>query len=472
MFHPGRICSGRSQFSESLFSRKPDESAQQTSVCALALGTSLAEAQFSFHDYSASGNVPIPSSGTGGAPGGITNPANVASLSVTVPVAIDIQKLQVSVQMLHPNVGDLRVELHHCNSTVILYNQQPPLFASVNGLYTFDDSAATSFSQAVTTAGNGGAVPEGDYQPTVPLSSFNGSNSAGTWTIRVYDLAANNTGAIFQVNLHMSGYDLFTSEGSLIGIPDAVVNGQCSVPAVKVVNVGTHGTISDMKVEIIMSHTWISDLDITLQHGGVTVAISEWNAPPSSANVVSQYIFWDGGLTPWTTAESTHTGSFIPFGTYRPKQPLSAFVGLDQSGEWYLTACDRTGQDVGTLGQVALKIVQNPYFLALTQPNGSASIDIVNYGGLPGDSFVNLFTLVQGSAPAGWILGLDIPLADVLTQVSSGLPFTGTLNAWGSHVTTVAGPIPSGLTVWGASLELDGNMIPVATKRVFSYTTQ
>ena len=109
--------------------------------------------------------------------------------------------------------------------------------------------------------------------------------------------------------------------------------------------------------------------------------------------------------------------------------------------------------------------------MTVSQPNGSASIEISNFGGAPGDTFVNLFTLSQGSAPAGWILGLDISIADLISQVSFGSPFIGTLNPCGWNLVTVPGPIPSGLTLWAVSLELDGAMTPVRSKPVFTYTT-
>ena len=81
-----------------------------TLVCAAALATSAARAQWN-HAYSAVANLPIPSSGTGGAAGGISNPANATTFSVNVPIAVALSQVIVAADLTHPTVGDLRIRI-------------------------------------------------------------------------------------------------------------------------------------------------------------------------------------------------------------------------------------------------------------------------------------------------------------------------------------------------------------------------
>jgi subtilisin-like proprotein convertase family protein len=440
-------------------------------VCAATLGTSAARAQWN-HAYTAFTNLPIPSSGTGGAAGGVSNPANATSFSVNVPIAVAISKVIVGVDLTHPTVGDLRIEISHCGTTVMLYNQTPASTANLGGLYNFDSWVFNTFAGAIGAAGSNGTVLPGTYAPASSLAAFNGKSSAGPWTITIYDLAANGTGTLASLGVTVFGVAAYQSITTTVPIPDGS-GGQCLAPVGKAISVPDHAVVGDLIVRINFSHTYVSDLDITLEHGGVSIAISQWSAPVCSADVGGVYGFWDGAATDWTAAEAAYSGtSVIPAVNYRPKQPLSPFAGHDQYGLWYLSICDRAGTDTGLLGTVSLEIERSAYDLALTQPNGSASITLTNSGGIPGDSFVNLFTLTQGSTPAGWIAGLDISLADLILQASFGPPFTGTLGPCGSTSVTVGGPVPSGLVVFGVSLELDANMILVATKPVFLYVTQ
>jgi subtilisin-like proprotein convertase family protein len=439
-------------------------------VSAAALAAGAASAQWN-HTYTDFTNQPIPSSGTGGAAGGISNPANATSFSLNVPIALVLTHVTVEAGINHSNTGDLRIEVSHCGVSVILYNQSPPAAADLSGIYHFSDSAMTSFASAVNSAPWNGWVPTGTYTPLQPLSAFNGMSSAGTWTVTVYDLANNSTGSLTEFGVSLISFETWVGGGNVVPIPDGA-NGQCLAPVTTVINVGSHAIVSDTVVRLNFQHTYVSDLDITVSHGGVSVALSQWNAPISSANVQGIYGFWDGAAMAWTTAEASYSGtSTIPSVTYRPAQPLSVFSGLDQYGPWYITVCDRSAMDVGTIATVFLEVSHAAYNLALTQPNGPAAITLTNSGGVPGHAFVNLFTLQQGSAPFGWIAGLDIAFADLVYQVGFGPPFTGVIGPCGVTAVTINGPIPSGLTVWGASFELDSSLSPVATKTVFTYTT-
>ncbi len=440
----------------------------------IALGVALSSAPAQFvSPYTNSTTQPIPTSGTGGAPGGALNPANQTSLSVVVPRATTVAEVRLDLDITHTAVGNLRLELEHCGTIVPLYARSPNTTGNLNGVYRFQDNAPTTFASAVTAAGNGGVVVPNAYAPASPLAAFSGMNAAGTWTVTVFDLAAGDSGVLAGMTLTLIEGALYPAAGGpSVNIPDGL-NGDCVAPVTKAIAVPTHGTIDDVVVRVTMAHTFVSDLDITIQHGSTTVFLSQWSAPTSGANVFGAYAFWDGASTAWTAIETaTPTSAFIPSGTYRPNQPLSAFKGADQFGPWYLTVCDRGTNDVGALDVVSVEIGHSQYALTMTQPNGAASVTLVNSGGVPGDTFINLFTLAPGSYPFGWLDGLDITISDLVAQVQFGSPFTGTLDPCGSASVTVGGPIPSGLTVWGVSYDIDATGSPRMIKRAFTYTTQ
>src|SRR5215831_12642148 len=89
-------------------------------ACA-ALAVQAACAQYN-HTYSGLCNLPVPPAGSGGAPGGVSNAQNKTSFSIDVPIGIVIEHVSAQVNLSHTAVGDLRIELSHCGTTVVLSN--------------------------------------------------------------------------------------------------------------------------------------------------------------------------------------------------------------------------------------------------------------------------------------------------------------------------------------------------------------
>src|SRR4029077_16446904 len=69
-------------------------------------------------------------------------------------------------------------------------------------LYTFDDQAASTIAASIS---NLPALMGGTYQPQSPLSAFNGKSAAGPWTIDFCDLAAVDTGIIYDCTIEVHG---------------------------------------------------------------------------------------------------------------------------------------------------------------------------------------------------------------------------------------------------------------------------
>ena len=136
----------------------------------------------------------------------------------------------------------------------------------------------------------------------------------------------------------------FASNPNLnLSIPDGIGANQPGSSVSSSINVPAAGTISNIKVNVDISHTYIGDLIVTLTHPNGSTRVNLWerncNSNPSNTNF--DVIFQDGA-TSVLCADPT-------VGTYRPASSLSAFNGLDISGTWTLTITDNYNGDTGVL---------------------------------------------------------------------------------------------------------------------------
>jgi len=102
---------------------------------------------------------------------------------------------------------------------------------------------------------------------------------------------------------------------------------------------------------------------------------------------------------------------------------------------------------------VVTTLGQPPCVLLFSSPFGPGSIQMDNTPCAPaaGASYLNAITLAQGTTPNGWFFGLDITMADLVNQLQSGYPFSGSLDAFGASTFVLPGGAPSGLQIWAVS---------------------
>ncbi|MCO4773374.1 MAG: proprotein convertase P-domain-containing protein, partial [Deltaproteobacteria bacterium] len=160
-------------------------------------------------------NLSVPPTGTSG------------SMSVT-QVAFDggaITDVIVTLDISHTFTGDLEITLISPEGTTIDLTSDNGGTGNNFTNTVFDDSAATS----ITTISSSGAPFTGSYQPEEPLSTFNGENASGIWTLVVNDDALGDVG-----NLNSWTLDMVTdmSDGSQISCPgidcDDILDGNAS----------------------------------------------------------------------------------------------------------------------------------------------------------------------------------------------------------------------------------------------------
>ncbi len=109
------------------------------------------------------------------------------------------------------------------------------------------------------------------------------------------------------------------------------------------------GSITDVNVQLDISHTFDADLDVFLiSPTGVEIELTTDNGGP--ANHYTGTIFDDSAAT------SISAGS-APFrGTYLPESALSVLNGTSANGVWTLRVTDDSPSDVGTLNSWSLEI--------------------------------------------------------------------------------------------------------------------
>lgn len=150
--------------------------------------------------YNSSNAVTIPDGSAAGVGGA------VATSVINVPVNYSISDVNVGVNIAHTYINDLKVRLKHPdNTSITLIDQICGGQDGINAILT-DGFGSPSCSNPVV----------GSFDPTQPLSTFNGKLTSGDWTLEVQDFYNGDTGTLnswsleicYMVDLSASQFDL------------------------------------------------------------------------------------------------------------------------------------------------------------------------------------------------------------------------------------------------------------------------
>jgi len=235
------------------------------------------------HTYEdTSGETPIPDN----------NPAGI-SKTINVPDSFNIQALSVNVDINHTYIGDLVVSLSHGGTEAVLHNRE----------------------------GSG----SDDIRTTFQTGDFSGMDASGDWTIKVSDHAGYDTGKLVTWGLVITetstNPDIITAGNNEPQvIPDEQQAGISSI-----ISIEEDAVIDEVIVHVNITHSYIGDLVIVLEHGG-----SE-----------GPLMIREGGSTAGIDRD------FVP----------TLFNGRSSAGEWKLTVADEISSDTGTLNSWSLTII-------------------------------------------------------------------------------------------------------------------
>lgn len=145
-----------------------------------------------------------------------------------------------------------------------------------------------------------------------------------------------------------------------VAIPDNSPTGISSTIAVS-----QNLTLTDLKVRVRATHTWVGDLIVRLTSpAGTTVTLLDRPGVPVSTNGCNNndldVTFADGQPDPEAICNAAGTNVPWPVTDAGPTQPLSAFDGQNALGNWVLTISDNATIDTGTL--VDWELIPTPGF--------------------------------------------------------------------------------------------------------------
>jgi subtilisin-like proprotein convertase family protein len=130
-------------------------------------------------------------------------PSNDVRSTLTLSDPGTVASVSVSVELKHPWVGDLVIELIHDGVTVRIVNQPPNGMGTnageLDGVYTFKVGAA-----ALPFRASGGKITPGTYRPFEPFAAFEGRPVEGEWTLRVADYCNGDDGEFSAFTLEVS----------------------------------------------------------------------------------------------------------------------------------------------------------------------------------------------------------------------------------------------------------------------------
>jgi subtilisin-like proprotein convertase family protein len=190
------------------------------------------------------------------------------------------------------------------------------------------------------------------------------------------------------------------------GQPATVVDTTSDSPALAIVDNTTVSTmmsvtddfvITDLDVDLDITHTWVGDLQITLESpAGTQVLIFDGSADGCSGDNIN-VVFDDE--SPNALACMTGADAF-PLADYMPSNALAAFDGESTLGDWIISIEDTAGGDQGTLNTWTLNyshdVTGSPYDVIL-DASGNATINTSDL--LMGITEACGWTATTGGAP-------------------------------------------------------------------------
>jgi uncharacterized repeat protein (TIGR01451 family) len=228
-------------------------------------------------------------------------------------------------------------------------------------------------------------------------------------------------------------------------IAGAITDNNCGTAAqiTRTFNVPTNFVVADVDLGVFLTHTFRSDLRITLTSpAGTTVTVMTWTGNVQDGDNLNDR-FDDEAAA----AIGTHVAAAIDpltpipppyFHSFRPSNPLSVFDGQNALGNWTLVICDAVGTDVGTFTRADLFLTPA---LSVTKTSSitADTISTSNPKSIPG-STVRYCVVVTNPGPSA---ASNVLATDVLP----------------TRVTYKPGSIRSGATCASAATVEDDNAI-------------
>jgi subtilisin-like proprotein convertase family protein len=321
-----------------------------------------------------SNNTPAPISSTG--------TPTVTSTVVVANAGPYLAALRVRTFITHTFPGEIDMTLTSPAGTVVTLTTDNG--GTMDNIFngTLWTDAANPFGQ-VPYVNNAGLVTDQAHAinvvstPLVPeegFDAFRGENPNGTWTLTIGDDADGDGGSLnsWSLEAYTTTAPTLTGPTTFANATPVVIPSAGTPTVTSTVNVaGMTGPIETLDVFTNITHTFNSDLDITIQApSGKTVTLTTDNGGITGNGFAGT--LWDSDADPGNpapfpannfAASNMVTDTVFVAGAPRspltPEESLGAFKGEQPNGIWTITISDDADLDGGTLNSWELRMTTN-----------------------------------------------------------------------------------------------------------------
>ena len=222
--------------------------------------------------------------------------------------------------------------------------------APSNAVFTWDlDPNATSYELDIAT--DSGFTSIIDSQ-TLTANNYTSTSLATQtmywWRVRAVNDCGNGAYATSNFETANIACNTYTSNDTPIAIPDSNTTGISSIITVTDVS-----SIIDVNVTINITHSYVSDLTVSLvSPAGTEIDLSFENG--GSGMNYTDTVFDDDAANPIASGTAPFTG------VYQPTEALSILNSEFSSGDWTLKVIDSYGFDTGDLVNWSIEICGSP----------------------------------------------------------------------------------------------------------------
>ncbi|MEP3892307.1 MAG: proprotein convertase P-domain-containing protein [Hellea sp.] len=204
---------------------------------------------------------------------------------------------------------------------------------------------------------------------------------------------------------------------------------------------GIAGTVTDINVGLLATHTWRGDMEVRLiSPSGLNLILI--NPDTSGSGNDDDYNLELGDEAPVTVntgaADGPHDVALTPYQVLAsPNNALSAFNGTTANGTWTLRICDDYAGETGQFQQATL------FFANPTDADLSLTSSISNTLPQDGDTITLTYNLLNAgpSTTSGVTVGIDLPpFLDFVSSTGTG-SYSDVTEVW-----TIPGTVPVGTT--------------------------
>ncbi|MFK7886542.1 MAG: proprotein convertase P-domain-containing protein [Gammaproteobacteria bacterium] len=209
--------------------------------------------------------------------------------------------------------------------------------------------AANYTIEIATDAGFANIIETG----TTTETSYNATTTLQPLTEHFWRVSADNQCGAGDVSATFS----FTTANVICIVSNTAIPDNSAAGLDSAGSLAAGGTLTDLDVSLLVTHTWVGDLAATLTHEDTGTSVTFYDRPgvPAtgfgcSGNDIDA-TFDDDAAVP---VEDECQDSPAIGGTFSPSNPLSVFNGEDLAGTWTLNISDNAGADLGTLNEWCL----------------------------------------------------------------------------------------------------------------------